>query len=128
MNTHRINPVGDDNLVDHHSWSGPPSVRGPATADLPSGPNLARCRSALYVDFDNVFSGLHQVNPDLAHAFAGRPDRWLDRLAGLDAGWGHRDFLVRRVYLNPGVRSRLRGRIASTSPGSGSRSLRAASK
>ena len=61
-----------------------------------------RIRSALYLDFDNIFSGLMGADPNLAMHFAQDPSAWLARLstAGLSDGqW--RDFRVRRCYLNP---------------------------
>lgn len=62
----------------------------------------ARVRSALFIDFDNIFSGLLALDRAAAEAFANEPGRWLDRLgtAELAPGW-RRDFLVRRAYLNP---------------------------
>ena len=60
-------------------------------------------RSALYVDFDNLYSGLRQVAPDAADVFANDPGRLLDWLAtGSDEeGAFRRRFLVRDCYLNP---------------------------
>lgn len=61
-----------------------------------------RIRAALFVDFDNIFGGLAELDASAALAFAERPQVWLERLArgGPAAGW-RRDFLVRRCYLNP---------------------------
>ncbi len=59
-------------------------------------------RSALFVDFDNIYIGLDKPEND---AFAGDPVAWLDRLtnygpaAGTDGA--QRRILVRRCYLNP---------------------------
>src|SRR5664280_1395027 len=61
-----------------------------------------RIRSALYLDFDNIFTGLMNDDPQLAMQFAQDPAGWVSCLstAGLrDGQW--RDFLVRRCYLNP---------------------------
>ena len=71
-------------------------------------------RSALFVDFDNVFSGLMRLGPDYAEAFARNPSRWLDWLidsleapAGVEEG-AKRRVLVRRCYLNPEPYKRFR--------------------
>ena len=71
-------------------------------------------RSALFVDFDNVFSGLMRLGPDYAEAFARNPSRWLDWLidsleapAGAEEGVKRR-VLVRRCYLNPEPYKRFR--------------------
>ncbi|MGK2875016.1 MAG: hypothetical protein ACSLEW_05140 [Nocardioides sp.] len=37
-------------------------------------------RGALYLDFDHVFGGLHQIDPALALGFARNPGVWLQRL------------------------------------------------
>jgi hypothetical protein len=61
-----------------------------------------RIRSALYLDFDNIMSGLMGTDPNLAMHFAQDPSAWLAHLgtAGLpDGQW--RDFRVLRCYLNP---------------------------
>lgn len=64
-------------------------------------------RSALFVDFDNVFTGLRRLSPAYAETFARQPSRWLDWLvatlqapAGAQEG-AQRRVLVRRCYLNP---------------------------
>lgn len=65
------------------------------------------CRSALFVDFDNVFIGLNRQEPELARRFAGEPGRWVEWLQrGLQIPVGSwlsptRRILVRRCYLNP---------------------------
>ena len=60
-------------------------------------------RSALYLDFDNVYSGLRRADPDAARRFANDPGLLLDWLArGQDnLGRFRRRFLVRDCYLNP---------------------------
>ena len=60
-------------------------------------------RSALFLDFDNFFSGLLQLDREAAYVLADEPKRWLDALAGwkLPAGGERRRLLVRRAYLNP---------------------------
>ncbi len=61
-----------------------------------------RYKTALYVDFDNVFSGLMELDHRAAIDFAEAPGDWLQRLGELDQHKGIiRDFLVRRCYLNP---------------------------
>lgn len=65
-------------------------------------------RSALFVDFDNVYSGLARLGVAYADAFARNPSRWLQWLtdalptpeAGADSA-PKRRILVRRCYLNP---------------------------
>lgn len=64
-------------------------------------------KSALFVDFDNVFSQLRQLQPDAAERFARHPAEWLNWLiASLVLPEPHepgarRRLLVRRCYLNP---------------------------
>ena len=54
-------------------------------------------RAALFLDFDNVFSTLHDAaGAEVAFAFAEQPARWLEWLSE-----GGRRFLLRRCYLNP---------------------------
>ncbi|MFS0706355.1 NYN domain-containing protein, partial [Cellulomonas sp. 179-A 9B4 NHS] len=67
-------------------------------------------RSALLVDFDNVYIGLKRLDPAAAEAFATEPGHWLAQLAqGSDTdGEVTRRFLVRACYLNPSVYSRYR--------------------
>ncbi|MGO4605205.1 NYN domain-containing protein [Variovorax sp. 2RAF20] len=63
---------------------------------------------ALFVDFDNVYSGLRRISAEAAERFSRHPLRWLHWLTtGADgASVGetplvHRRVLVRRCYLNP---------------------------
>ena len=64
-------------------------------------------KSALFIDFDNVFTQLRQVNADAAERFARYPTEWLRWLADslpLPEPHGEGDnrrLLVRRCYLNP---------------------------
>ncbi|WFE51206.1 NYN domain-containing protein [Micromonospora sp. WMMD1155] len=58
-------------------------------------------RAALYLDFDNVFSGLYKLDPDVAVHFAEDPGGWLRRLATTATTDGVRRWLVLRCYLNP---------------------------
>lgn len=66
-------------------------------------------RSALFVDFDNIYIGLDKPENE---AFASEPVLWLDRLTnywptGIKDG-AHRRILVRRCYLNPQTFGRFR--------------------
>ncbi len=61
-------------------------------------PNPEALRSAIFLDFDNVVSGLaNGAGPDVAHRFAADPEPWFD--------WLTRDtprrVLLRRCYMNP---------------------------
>ncbi|WP_163276189.1 NYN domain-containing protein [Cellulomonas iranensis] len=69
-----------------------------------------RLRSALFLDFDNVYIGLQRLDPRAAEAFATDPGHWLSELGqGSDVdGDLTRRFLVRACYLNPSVYSRFR--------------------
>jgi hypothetical protein len=64
-------------------------------------------KSALFVDFDNVYSQLRQLQPDAAERFARHPSEWIGWLTGslaLPEPHGEaqkRRLLVRRCYLNP---------------------------
>ena len=65
-------------------------------------------RSALFVDFDNIFTALkNDYGEDTARRFATNPVRWIDWLSRLDAPEpfegesGFRRILLRRCYLNP---------------------------
>ncbi|MFZ5548312.1 MAG: NYN domain-containing protein [Pseudomonadota bacterium] len=64
-------------------------------------------KSALFVDFDNVYSQLRQLQPDAAERFARHPSEWMSWLTGSLAlpepheEGERRRLLVRRCYLNP---------------------------
>lgn len=63
-------------------------------------------RTALFVDFDNVFGALYARAPEAAEAFVLEPLRWLDWIgqrtaAASIASAPARRVLVRRCYLNP---------------------------
>src|SRR5664279_1794375 len=59
-------------------------------------------RSALFVDLDNILSGLRKLDAAAAEAFGKDPSRWVDWLKrGEDRGGNTRRFLVKHVYLNP---------------------------
>ncbi|WP_439672891.1 NYN domain-containing protein (plasmid) [Cupriavidus necator] len=71
-------------------------------------------KSALFVDFDNVYSGLRQLDPAYADRFARRPTQWMEWLIGTLSLPDHapagarRRVLVRRCYLNPQAYQRFR--------------------
>jgi NYN domain len=80
-------------------------------------PNQVRSyvRTALFVDFDNVYSNLNAIDPAAGDAFATEPDRWL---RWMQEDMGHvvrdaaegagREILVRSCYLNPIMFGRFR--------------------
>ncbi|MFQ4149002.1 NYN domain-containing protein [Arthrobacter sp. LAPM80] len=72
------------------------------TQDPPAG---GGSRSAMFVDFDNVYSRLRQVDPAVAERFAREPVEWLKAVSNADApaAGGTRRFLMRNCYLNPEV-------------------------
>lgn len=63
---------------------------------------MQRITSALFLDFDNIFSGLLELDRDAAFSMAERPGDLVHQLGlhGL-ANDVRRDLLVRRAYLNP---------------------------
>ncbi|GLW27317.1 NYN domain-containing protein [Actinoplanes regularis] len=63
---------------------------------------MARVRAALYLDFDNVFSGLIKQDPEVAIQFAKDPAAWLVRLTTALTVDGPRRWLILRCYMNPG--------------------------
>lgn len=73
---------------------------------MPAAPT----RSALFVDFDNIYSGLRVLDPQAAEAFATDPSRWVGWLArrGDSTAAPSRRFLLQVCYLNPSVYSRYR--------------------
>lgn len=70
---------------------------------------LAPIKSALFVDFDNIYIGLSKTDPLAAERFASDPARWLNWLEkGLPNRFGdkngpahQRSILIRRCYPNP---------------------------
>jgi len=75
--------------------------------DQPSS-SLAPFKSALFVDFDNIYIGLSKSDPQAAERFASDPARWLTWLEkGLPSPFGGngsprpRSVLIRRCYPNP---------------------------
>ncbi len=76
----------------------------------------AKVKAALFVDFDNIYSGLKSTHPKAAEEFATNPARWL---AWFERGMPTRDaddaarprkraLLLRHCYLNPTAFSRYR--------------------
>jgi hypothetical protein len=83
-------------------------VDGPSATDQLM--RQRQLRTALFVDFDNVYSGLRDLDADLAERFATDPVSWV---ANLDEGTFDgvtfaRRFLVRNCYLNPSTFARYR--------------------
>jgi hypothetical protein len=76
-----------------------------------STPSPTHVRSALFVDFDNIYLGLQREDPVAAEQFATDPTRWLlwlqNRLTQQD-GDRKRKILLRRCYLNPSQFGRFR--------------------
>jgi hypothetical protein len=64
-------------------------------------PVMPPVRTALYLDFDNVFSGLMKLDPKLAQQFAQEPATWVERLRSDLLTEGERRWLVLRCYMNP---------------------------
>jgi hypothetical protein len=71
-------------------------------------------KSALFVDFDNVYSGLRRLDPAAAERFAFQPSNWVRWLTEALESPPHapdtdgRRLLVRRCYLNPQAYQRFR--------------------
>lgn len=82
---------------------------------MPDHPNPPHVRSALFVDFDNIYLGLQREDPNAAEQFATNPSHWLHWLQeslSLDSeDLGERQkrkILSRRCYLNPSQFGRFR--------------------
>ncbi len=77
-----------------------------------SSPSPTHVRSALFVDFDNIYLGLQREDPMAAEQFATDPARWLlwlqDRLPLHEDDGRRRKILLRRCYLNPSQFGRFR--------------------
>ncbi|MFJ5861149.1 NYN domain-containing protein [Pseudarthrobacter sp. NPDC092439] len=65
-------------------------------------------RAAMFVDFDNVYTGLLALDPAAAKRFAEDPKHWTDALSAGGTAENSRRFLVRNCYLNPVVYSKYR--------------------
>jgi hypothetical protein len=65
----------------------------------------ADIHAALFVDFDNIFLSLQNIDQQAADEFANNPDRWLawleEQMPSTSANIGQRRILIRRCYLNP---------------------------
>ena len=72
-------------------------------------------RSALFVDFDNVFIELNKIDRGLAARFARNPVGWVHHLEThhLPEGATRRRVLVRRCYLNPDTFGQFRSSFVS---------------
>jgi hypothetical protein len=57
-------------------------------------------KSAIFIDFDNIYICLQSIDPRQADYFASSPLDWLKNLEVAESG-EQRKFLVRRCYLNP---------------------------
>jgi hypothetical protein len=69
--------------------------------------------SAIFLDFDNVFSSLFNQSKDAAHEFAASPARWLGAFQGMkgtEVEETTHNFVIRRCYMNPA------GRILGSEP------------
>jgi len=77
-----------------------------------SSPSPTHVRTALFVDFDNIYLGLQREDPSAAEQFATDPTRWLlwlqDHLPHQDPDNRGRKILFRRCYLNPSQFGRFR--------------------
>jgi hypothetical protein len=79
-----------------------------------SSPSPTHMRTALFVDFDNIYLGLQREDPVAAEQFATDPTRWLswlqDKLEGTqqEGNARKRKILFRRCYLNPSQFGRFR--------------------
>ena len=62
---------------------------------------MTSVRAALYLDFDNVYSGLAKLDPEAAISFAQDPTLWLGKLAANLTVEGPRRWLILRCYMNP---------------------------
>ncbi|MFF1386128.1 NYN domain-containing protein [Arthrobacter sp. NPDC058288] len=65
-------------------------------------------RAAMFVDFDNVYTGLLALDPLAAKRFAEDPKHWADALSAGGSAENSRRFLIRNCYLNPVVYSKYR--------------------
>jgi hypothetical protein len=77
-----------------------------------SNPSPTHVRTALFIDFDNIYLGLQREDPAAADQFATDPSRWLqwlqDKLPYQDGEARTRKILFRRCYLNPSQFGRFR--------------------
>jgi len=75
-------------------------------------PSATHVRTALFIDFDNIYLGLQREDPAAAEQFATDPTRWLlwlqDELPHQEGDHQKRKILFRRCYLNPSQFGRFR--------------------
>ena len=76
-------------------------------------PSATHVRTALFIDFDNIYLGLQREDPAAAEQFATDPTRWLlwlqDKLPHQEGDNNRkRKILFRRCYLNPSQFGRFR--------------------
>jgi len=76
-------------------------------------PSATHVRTALFIDFDNIYLGLQREDPAAAEQFATDPTRWLlwlqDKLPHQEGDpQRKRKILFRRCYLNPSQFGRFR--------------------
>jgi hypothetical protein len=75
-------------------------------------PSATHVRTALFIDFDNIYLGLQREDPAAAEQFATDPTRWLlwlqDKLPHQEGDHRKRKILFRRCYLNPSQFGRFR--------------------
>src|SRR6476661_1004173 len=88
--------------VELEGWQTKPMNKAPEPARRPG------IRAAMFVDFDNVFTGLQALDPAAARRFAEDPKQWADALSDGGAADDSRRFLIRNCYLNPMVYSKYR--------------------
>ena len=70
---------------------------------MDSNPDYRKVRTAIFVDFDNMFGGLAGMDKSAAESFATNPGRlltWLENGEDID-GRFRRRFLLKACYLNP---------------------------
>src|SRR3954462_12066147 len=82
---------------------------------MPTQSSPVTLRTAIFVDFDNMFLGLNGMDSDAAEAFATNPGRLLSWLAEGESEDGpfRRRFLLKACYLNPETFRRYRGFFVS---------------
>ena len=86
--------------------------RNPQTLAIEAAP----LRTALFVDFDNIYRALERIAPEIADHFATHPAQWLTWIEqgmlnqkDTDAREVQkRSVLLRRCYLNPSTAARSR--------------------
>ncbi len=78
-------------------------------------PEVRALRTAIFIDFDNMYGGLSDMDLGAAEAFATNPGRllaWLERGHDIDGPFRRR-FLMKACYLNPEVFRRYRSYFVS---------------